>query len=255
METGVYSNGYEYVRIGDARKKLLVIPGLNDEMMRSTRYPLYLKYHFRSFKNREIIVASRKEGLEDTSTEEMAEAYKEIIEEEGKCDVLGISMGGFIAQHLATKTDKIEKLVIGFSGVKLGKGGQRKIRKWINLLERGEMGRFYSQVVKDSFAGFKTPFYRLTASAFWKKLNRPPTSDLISCAEACLKHDTSMKAGEIENETLIVGGTRDDFFPQDVISETGEKIGAETRFVSGRHAAFQQNASEFHDHVRRFLNC
>lgn len=256
MEVGAYSNGYEYVRIGSADKKLLVIPGLNDEMIRSTRYPLYLRYRFRNLKGREIVVASRKEGLEDDiTTEEMSEAYREIIEEEeGNCDVLGISMGGMIAQHLAVKSENVEKLALGFTGVKLGGKGRRKVRNWINMLEREELGRFYSRVAKDTFTGLSRPFYRITASAIWKNFKRPPTSDLIACSKACLDHDSSNKASEIEDDTLIVGGTEDDFFTQDIISETGEKIGAEMRFVPGRHAAFQQNYSEFHDHVRRFLN-
>jgi pimeloyl-ACP methyl ester carboxylesterase len=140
MEAGRYQNGYEYVKMGKntSKRKILVIPGLNNEMIRTTRYPLYLRYHYRGLKNRQIIVASRKEGLsQDITTEEMAQHYKEIIDEEGPCNILSVSMGGFIAQHLATKTDKIEKLVLGFTGQKLGESGRTKI-KHLNFTEKSQ---------------------------------------------------------------------------------------------------------------------
>lgn len=254
MERGRYENGYEYTKIGEGRKKLLVIPGLNDEMIRSNRYPLYLKYHFRSFKDREIVIATRKQDLEEEkTTEEMAEDYREIIKEEGKCDVLGISMGGMIAQHLVRKTDKVEKLILGFTGPKLGKEGQEKIEYWIDLLEKEKFGKFYSQVALDTFTGFRKPLYRVVALGLWKEFKRPLTSDLITCAKACLEHDTSSHISEIENETMIIGGTKDYFFPQPMISEMADKIGAECRYISGGHAAFKQNSSDFYDHVQRFL--
>lgn len=257
MEAGKYQNGYEYVKMGNntSKRKILVIPGLNDEMIRATRYPLYLRYHYRGLQNRQIIVASRKEGLsQDITTREMAKHYKQIIDEEGSCNVLSVSMGGFIAQHLATETDKIEKLVLGFTGMKLGEAGRTKIKDWIELLKEDKTARFYREVARDTFSGIRRPLYKITGTAFWKKFSRPPEEDLIACAEACLEHDTTSEASKIETDTMMIGGRKDDFFPKNVISETSQKIGAETRYIDGRHAAFQQNSSEFHDEARRFFD-
>ena len=257
MEAGRYQNGYEYVKMGKntSKRKILVIPGLNNEMIRTTRYTLYLRYHYRGLKNRQIIVASRKEGLsQDITTEEMAQHYKEIIDEEGPCNILSVSMGGFIAQHLATKTDKIEKLVLGFTGQKLGKSGRTKIKDWINLLKKDKTSEFYREVAGDTFSGLKKPLYKLSSTALWKTFSRPPMEDLIACAEACLEHDTTTEASNIETDTLMIGGRNDDFFPENIISETAQRIGAETRYIDGRHAAFQQNSSEFHDEARRFFD-
>lgn len=255
MEAGTYENGYEYVKLRENKdEKLLVIPGLNDEMIRSTDYPLMLKYHFRGMKDYQVVVASRKRGLDsDITTEDMAEDYREIVKEEGECHVLGISMGGMIAQHLVTKTDKIDKLVIGFSSDKLGTGGIEAIEKWIGMLETGQIGRFYSNVVKDTFTGLHRSFLRLPAAGLGKRVSRPPTSDLIACSKACLKHDTSSKISDIENDTMFIGGTRDQFFPREVIESAASKIGAETKYMKGGHSAFYQHSSKFHDKAQKFL--
>jgi len=257
MEAGKYKNGYEYVKMGKntGKRKILVIPGLNDEMIRTTHYPLYLKYHFRGLQDRQIIVTSRKQGLKkDITTEKIARHYKQIIDEEGPCNLLTVSMGGMIAQHLATETDKIEKLLLGFTGTKLAETGRKKVNHWIKLLENDRTGCFYREVAKDTFTGLKKPLYQLTGKNLWKTFSKPPKQDLIKCAEACLEHDTAVKASNIETDTMIIGGRNDDFFPEPIISETAQKIGAETRYIPGRHAAFQQNASEFHDEARRFFD-
>lgn len=255
MEAGTYENGYEYVRLRENKdEKVLVIPGLNDEMIRSTDYPLVLKYHFRGMKDYQVVVASRKRGLDsDITTEEMAEDYKDIVKEEGKCHVLGISMGGMIAQHLVRKTGKVDKLVLGFSSEKLGTRGVEAIEKWVDMLERDEVGRFYSEVVKDTFTGLQRSFLRLPASTVGKKASSPPKSDLIACSKACLKHDTSSEISDIENDTMFIGGTEDQFFPRDVIESAASKMDAETKYMEGGHSSFYQHSSKFHDKAQKFL--
>ena len=61
MEAGRYQNGYEYVKMrkNTSKRKILVIPGLNNEMIRTTRYPLYLRYHYRGLKYRNRYIDDR----------------------------------------------------------------------------------------------------------------------------------------------------------------------------------------------------
>ncbi|MFB6180398.1 MAG: alpha/beta fold hydrolase [Candidatus Nanohalobium sp.] len=256
MKAGTYSNGYEYIKIREHKdKQILYIPGLNDEMIRMTDYPVILNYYMRGLKDYQVTVVSRKRGLEDeVSTEDMAKAYKQVLREEGDSHVIGVSMGGMIAQHLAEKSPHVQKMVLGFSGPKLGKGGRKKIEKWINLLEKKEISRFYREMIKDTFSGISRPLAQVALPILHPIISRPSTEDLIKCSEACLEHDTSAEISGISNDVLLVGSRRDDFFPEEMVRKTAERVGGETKFVEGRHGAFFQKHSQFHQNAVKFLN-
>lgn len=254
MEAGDYGNGYRYVRMREDRdEKIVVIPGVNDEMARSVSYPLLLRYHFRGLKDYSTVVVSRNQD-ESEDTEEMAEQYRKVMEEEGPAHVLGVSMGGMIAQHLAVRSERVKKLIIGCSGVKISDYGDEVIAGWLELLERERYAYLYSDVIEKTMRGRRKHLYSRMASRYGKGSSEDRASDIMRALEACRQHDTSSKAQKIENKTLVIGGRRDDFFTPEIVNSTSSVIGAETKYLEGGHASFVQNSSDFHDKVLRFLS-
>ncbi|MFB6174454.1 MAG: alpha/beta fold hydrolase [Candidatus Nanohalobium sp.] len=257
MDAGTYPNKYSYIKMGDpSNEKILVIPGVNDEIIRSTHYPLFLRYHFRGLTPEyRVIVTSRKKGLETgKTTEDFAEDYRKILEQEGNCHVLGVSLGGMIAQQLATKTGDVDRLVLGLTAAELSEEGEENLEKWIKLVQEERYSSLYREVIDDTFSGPQKILYKRIASRLGHRLSNQPNSDLLTSCKACIQYTGARAARSIDNKTLIIGAKADSFFPENMINSTAQKIGAETKYIPGKHAAFYQKHSEFHDKVLRFLS-
>ena len=107
----------DYIRFGSGSRNLIILPGLGDGLttVKGTALPMALSYRLfaRDFT---VYMFSRRQPLpEGFSTRDMARDQKTAMDLLGieKADILGVSMGGMIAQHLAADyPEKIIKLVL-----------------------------------------------------------------------------------------------------------------------------------------------
>ena len=107
----------DYIRFGTGGRILVMLPGLGDGLrsVKGTALPMALTY--RAFaKVFTVYGFSRKNMLpQGYTTREMAADQVKAMEQLGiqKADVLGVSMGGMIAQHLAIDyPEKVGKLIL-----------------------------------------------------------------------------------------------------------------------------------------------
>ena len=95
----------DYICFGTGKRILVMLPGLGDGLrtVKGTAVPLAFAY--REFcKDFTVYAFSRKNELpEGYTTRDMAKDQAEAMGQLGipKADILGVSMGGMIAQHLA----------------------------------------------------------------------------------------------------------------------------------------------------------
>jgi pimeloyl-ACP methyl ester carboxylesterase len=84
-------------------------------------------------------------------------------------------------------------------------------------------------------------------------------SDFLTTLEADLGHDTTGRLGEISTPTLVIGGSEDPFFSENLLRETAEKIpDATLRLYEGvghgvpkeRKRHYEQDALAFLDDDR-----
>jgi 3-oxoadipate enol-lactonase len=132
--------------------------------------------------------------------------------------ILGISMGGMIAQELVlAEPERIRSLALGctYCG---GLGSRHTSREVVERILRAVQSGDHEQAVRASWEANVSPAFAADEAA-WERfreigLRRRVALQVIGAqTQACLEHDTSARLGEIALPTLIVHGTVDQVLP------------------------------------------
>jgi 3-oxoadipate enol-lactonase len=132
--------------------------------------------------------------------------------------VVGISMGGMIAQDLAlAHPDRLRSLTLGctYCG---GAGSQLMPRASLQKLAEGMASGDRDRAIRASWEVNLSPTFRAEESgyaAFHEMATSVPAAKrtIEMQVQAILEHDTSGRLGEISAPTLIVHGTEDQVLP------------------------------------------
>ena len=189
------------------------------------------------------------------TTRDMAADYGRAFERSiGKAHVLGLSLGGLVAQHFAADyPEYVESLTIGVAAHSLGAEGHEIVRRWIDLARVGRWRELQAEMVVDMYTGIRRP----STSSWRGSLVRSPSAreDFIVSAEASLNHDATDRLEAIEARTLIFGGTQDRLFPGPLQGDTAGRIpGTALRLIEGvGHGAFDERKRDFDAVVKEFI--
>ncbi|WP_331235962.1 alpha/beta fold hydrolase [Natronorarus salvus] len=254
--------GHPTITVGDGSRTLVVLPGLGDALG-PTETPLVvrlvLRRYYRPFTDRYTVhVVSRPRGLGGkTTTREMATGYAKVLAEVGPADVLGVSMGGLIAQHLgAEHSGCVDRLVIAVAAHRLGEEGRRIVERWRELGRGNHWKELYRDTIRVTY---EDPRRRAVYGALGRLppvVPRPEEpEDFLVSVTACLDHDAGDVLSEIDVPTLVIGGDEDPLFPADLIAESAHVIpDATLKLLPGTgHGAFEERKRGFDASVRRFL--
>ncbi|WP_101297368.1 alpha/beta fold hydrolase [Halegenticoccus soli] len=265
VDYGLLDDRFPYYRIGDGPRPLVVLPGLSDALQGAepTRLvaELLARYYYRPYVDGHAVwVVGRPRGMpEGFSTRDMAAEYADALGGIGPASVLGLSMGGLVAQHLAVDYPaRVERLVLGAAGYRLGDGGRETIARWEAWAERGEWREIYLDSVPHTYLGYRRWLYPPLFRAFGGAVLPEPAnrSDVVVSCRACLDHDARGRLGGVGAPTLVVVGALDHFFPEAILRETAAAIpDARIALLGGAgHGAFEERKRRFDATVRRFLD-
>lgn len=157
----------DYIRFRTGGKVLVMLPGLGDGLrsVKGTALPMALMY--RAFaKKFTVYVFSRKSVLpQGYTTREMAADQAQAMEQVGipKADVLGVSMGGMIAQYLAIDyPKKVGKLILTVTSARPNPILLESVGEWVSCARRGDhtafmdinVGRIYRRNITVKTSGW-----------------------------------------------------------------------------------------------------
>ena len=236
-----------YVVFGKGGKTLLLIPGLGDGIKDVGEASNLLAFYYRKYaKMYKVFVCSRKNHLpKGYTTREMAQDIKLFMDDQNikHAHVIGVSMGGMIAQHLAADyPEYVEKLIIAVSSSKPNQKSNKVIKSWIQMVEEGRFGELTIDTAEktftDKYLKKYRPFYFLL-----RKTGKPKnTQNFLVQAEACLQHDAYEQLGSIKCPTLVVGGGKDQIVGSEASRVIAEQITRSKLIIYSNlgHGAFQE---------------
>jgi pimeloyl-ACP methyl ester carboxylesterase len=263
VDYGLFEDRLPYYRFGSGTDQLLVIPGLSDALRGdgpNRAIGEMLARRFRAYADDYTVwVVSRPSGLPaGSSTRDMAGGYATVLDAVGGGDVVGLSLGGFVAQHLAADYPAlVDRLVLGVSASRLGEEGRSIVSLWRRLAAEGRWGPLAADTARHTYVGWRAPAYAAALRVLGATaLGRPGTpADVVVSCEACLDHDAGDRLAALAVPTMVVGGDRDDLFPVDLLRETADTLPeGRLELIPGvGHGATEQTREAFDAAVGSFL--
>ena len=219
----------DYVRFGSGERVLIMLPGLGDGLrtVKGTALPMALMYR-KLAKDFTIYMFSRKNDLpEGHTTRDMAYDLAEAMEALGieKASVLGVSMGGMIAQHLAIDHPaKIEKLILVVTAPRPNALLTESVGEWLAQAKQGDHTALMESNVRRIYS---ESYYRKNKwlIPIMGKLTKPRSYHRFFIqAQACLTHDAWEDLPKISAPTFVIGGEQDRCLGGDASRELAARI-------------------------------
>lgn len=204
----------DYIAFGIGHKHLIMIPGLGEGLMtvKGTAAPFALMYR-KLAKDFRIHVFSRRTAMPDTfTTRDMAEDIYYAMQRLGipSANIIGVSLGGMIVQHLAIEhPEAVEKLILCVTLPCPNPTLVTRLRGWSDMAKRGN----FKGILVDTAINSYTDSYLRKTLWFYKVFGglarSKHTARFMTMAEAGITHTALSDLHRISCPTLILGGRHD----------------------------------------------
>ena len=250
----------DYIRFGSGTRVLIMLPGLGDGLRTVKGMALPMALLYRKFSKRYTVYAfSRREPLTaGCTTRDMAADQAKAMEALGidRADILGVSMGGMIAQWLAIDfPERVGKLILTVTCPEPNPILTESVQEWVGLAKRGDHAGFMDSNLRRIYS---ERYYRRNKwlTPLLGALTKPGSyGRFFIQADACLTHNTLAELGSIRAETLVIGGEKDLALGGEASRVLAAHIpGAELRMYPQWGHGLYEEAGDFNDVVLAFLD-
>lgn len=249
----------DYIRFGSGKTPLVIIPGLGDGLktVRGAALPFALMY--REFaKDFTVYVFSRRAKLRPGFTtadaaDDLAYAMAKLGIE--RADVLGVSMGGMIAQCLAVHyPSRVQKLVLVVTLCRPNATIEKVIGAWIELAKQGNYDQIFVDISEKSYSEKHLKGYRKLYPLLCKITKPKSLERFLVQADACINHRFYEEIAEINCPTFVIGGAQDKTVGPDAAAEVAGRIaGSKLKIYSEYGHGTYEEAPDFKAQVLAFL--
>ena len=249
-----------YIRFGSGKKMLIMLPGLGDGLtiVKGTARPMALMYRIFAWDYIVYMFSRRNHLPQGYTTRDMARDLKATMDSLGieKADLVGVSMGGMIAQHFAVDyPERLGKLVLVVTCSRPNLILTESVQEWIDLAQRGDHAALMDSNLRRMYSD---AYYRKNRwmAPLVGRLTKPKSYErFLIQANACLTHDVSDRLAEIDAPTLVIGGEQDHARGAEASREMAAAIpGARLKMYPEWGHGLYEEARDFNRIVLDFLN-
>ena len=252
-------NNTDYIRFGTGSRVLVILPGLGDGLktVRGTALPMAWMYRIFA-KDFTVYMFSRKSPLPQShGTREMAQDLKEAMDALGieRADILGVSMGGMIAQWLAIDyPEKVGKLILAVTSARPNGILTDSLEEWMDQAKNDDhqalMESNLRKIYSEGYYQKSKPLLPLLS-----KITKPKSYDrFLTQAEACLHHNAFDLLNTIAAPTLVIGGEQDQALGSAASREMAQAIpGASLKIYPQWGHGLYEEAPDFNQTILNFL--
>lgn len=248
----------DFISFGKGKKNLVIIPGVGDGLKTAKGLALPFAFIYRLFaKDFTVYVMSRKRNVpENYNTRQMAFDMHKVLAFLGveKTSVVGVSMGGMIAQYLAIDfPDFVESLILTVTLARPNDTIIERCETWIKSAQQKD----YQAIMKDSaLYSYSDEYLRKNKLMLniISKIGSPKSFDrFITFAKACTSHKAYEELEKITCPTLVIGGKQDKIVTFEASQEIAKIIpGAKIKTYEEYGHALYEEAKDFNKVVYDF---
>jgi len=251
--------GADYIRFGTGKRNLIMLPGLGDGLRTTRGTALPMALYYRCFaKDYTVYMISRKTKLSPgDTTRDMARDLQKAMTALGieKASLLGVSMGGMIAQHFAADYPQmLEKLVLVVTCGRENPILLESLEEWVGCARRDDHTALMDSNVRRIYSD---AYYRRNKwlVPIMGKLTKPKSYDRFFIqAEACRSHNAWESLPNITVPALVIGGEQDHSLGGEASRELATRIsGAILKMYPQWGHGLYEEAKDFLPVVMEFL--
>ena len=250
------SGSIDYAVFGRGKTPFVILPGLSLRDVKGAGAPLALMYRMFAKEYRVYVIDKKSEMAEGCTVTDLAEDTAAAMHALGIADacVMGVSLGGMIAQELAIRhPELVRKLVLGVTASRVNDTVTAVVGNWITLAKQGDFGGIVADMMHVLYSERYVRRYGRMFPLLAKFAKPKNEARFINLAKACLSCDTYDRLDGITCPTLVLGGADDRIVTAEASLEIARKCGCSCHiYEEFGHAAYEE-AADFNERVKQFL--
>lgn len=241
---------------GHGREAVVILPGLSTAEVRKAGPVLSLMYRLFTKDFTVYIMDKRRHVPQGCTVSMLAEDCAAAMDALGikKAHVLGVSLGGMIAQELAIKRPElVRSLVLALTASRCNPAIENSVGRWLGCVEKGDYSAFGRDMMESMYSEAYLEKYRFLLPLVGL-LSRPKdVGRFVNLAKACLSCKSYERLCEISCPTLVIGAVEDRVVSAEASAEIAERLGCKLHIYEKLgHAAYDE-ADNFNDIVLAFF--